>query len=152
VAAFGLAVALTALITYAVANIVPAQAAAIAATIQTARLIGVEVGNAFIQTFVRVREQIHSHFIGLHLVAGSDAVDRAVDQASAPFADRPFGVEDTTAAALEAVGNVVRREAYVLAYIDSFWVIAWVLAASLLLIFLLRPPPLNPLTPPRRAV
>ena len=43
------------------------------------------------------------------------------------------------------------REAYVLAYIDSFWVIAWVLAASLLFIFLLRPPPPNPLTPPRRA-
>jgi DHA2 family multidrug resistance protein len=152
VAAFGLAVALTALITFAVANIVPAQAAAIAAAIQTARLIGVEAGSAFIQTFVRVREQIHSHFIGLHLVAGSDAMDRAVDQASAPFSDRPFGVEDTTAAALEAIGNVVRREAYVLAYIDSFWVIAWVLAASLLLIFLLRPPPLNALTPPRRAV
>jgi len=151
VAAFGLALALTALITFAVANIVPAQAAAIAATIQTARLFGVEIGNAFIQTFVRVREQIHSHFIGLHLVAGSDTIDRAVGQASAPFADRPIGVEDTTAAALEGIGTIVRREAYVLAYIDSFWVIAWVLAASLLFIFLLRPPPPNPLTPPRRA-
>jgi MFS transporter, DHA2 family, multidrug resistance protein len=151
VEAFGLALGLTALITFAVANIVPAQAAAIAATIQTARLFGIEIGNAFIQTFVRVREQIHSHFIGLHLVAGSDTIDRAVGRASAPFADRPFGVEDTTAAALEAIGTLVRREAYVLAYIDSFWVIAWVLAASLLFIFLLRPPPLNPLTPPRRA-
>ena len=68
------------------------------------------------------------------------------------LADRPMGIEDTTAAALEAIGNIVRREAYVLAYIDSFWVIAWVLAASLLFIFLLRPPPPNPLTPPRRAV
>jgi len=151
VEAFGLALGLTALITFAVANIVPAQAAAIAATIQTARLFGIEIGNAFIQTFVRVREQIHSHFIGLHLVAGSDTMDRAVGQASAPFADRPLGVEDTTAATLEAIAAVVRREAYVLAYIDSFWVIAWVLAASLLFIFLLRPPPLNPLTPPRRA-
>ena len=45
----------------------------------------------------------------------------------------------------------LNREAYVLAYIDSFWVIAWVLAASLLFIFLLRPPPPNPLTPPSRA-
>ncbi len=38
---------------------------------------------------------------------------------------------------------------YVLAYIDAFWIIAWVLAASLLLVLLLRRPPPNPLTPPR---
>ncbi|MEJ0067955.1 MAG: MFS transporter [Pseudomonadota bacterium] len=40
VEAAGLAIAITALVTFAVANIVPAQAAAIAATIQTARLFG----------------------------------------------------------------------------------------------------------------
>src|SRR5207302_3143592 len=50
VEAVGLAVAITALITFAIANITPAQAAAIAATIQTARLFGTEVGNAVIQT------------------------------------------------------------------------------------------------------
>jgi DHA2 family multidrug resistance protein len=57
VEAIGLAFAITALITYTIANISPPQAAAIAATIQIARLFGNEVGNAVIQTFVRVREQ-----------------------------------------------------------------------------------------------
>jgi DHA2 family multidrug resistance protein len=97
---------------------------------------------------VRVREQVHSHFIGLHLIAGSD-IDRAVGQFSTPFADHAFSVEGTTGAALAAVAARVRREAYVLAYIDGFWIIAWVLAAGLLFILLLRPPPPNPLTPPR---
>ncbi len=36
-----------------------------------------------------------------------------------------------------------------LAYIDGFWIIAWVLAAGLLLVLLLRPPPPNPMTVPR---
>ena len=68
--AVGLAFAITAAITFAVANITPPQAAAIASTVQIARLIGTEFGTALIQTFVRVREQVYSNLIGLHLVAG----------------------------------------------------------------------------------
>jgi MFS transporter, DHA2 family, multidrug resistance protein len=56
--AVGLAFAITALITFAIANITPPQATAIAATIQIARLLGNEIGSAGIQTFVRVREQL----------------------------------------------------------------------------------------------
>jgi DHA2 family multidrug resistance protein len=37
----------------------------------------------------------------------------------------------------------------VLAYIDGFWIVAWVLAAAPLLVLLLRRPPPNPMTPPR---
>ena len=54
VEAVGLAIGITSLITFAVSNITPPQAAAIAATIQIARLFGIEMGTAFIQTFVRV--------------------------------------------------------------------------------------------------
>jgi hypothetical protein len=38
----------------------------------------------------------------------------------------------------------VQREAYVLAYIDAFWLIAWVSLSGLLLILLLRPPAAQP--------
>ena len=47
------------------------------------------------------------------------------------------------------LANIVRREAYVLAYIDAFWLIAWVSLLGILLVLLLRRPPPNPLTPPR---
>ncbi len=149
VEAFGLAVALTALITFVVANITPTQAAAIAATIQTARLFGTELGNAAIQTIVRVREQVYSDLIGQHLIAGSDAADAAIAALAGPYASRPTGLGDTTSQGIGALGRLVQREAYVLAYIDAFWIIALVLAASLLLVLLLRRPPPNPLTPPR---
>jgi DHA2 family multidrug resistance protein len=144
----GLAVAITALVTFAVANITPPQAAAIAATIQTARLFGSELGSAFVQTFVRMREQFHSNLIEQHLASGSDIVERIVTAVSAGFSDHA-GQGDPTAQALATIGARVQRESYVLAYIDAFWVIAWVLAAAILLLLLLRPPPPNPLTPPR---
>jgi DHA2 family multidrug resistance protein len=149
VEAVGLAFALTALITFAVANITPAQAAARAATVQIARLIGNEFGNALIQTFVRVREQVHSNLIGLHVSEASAGVARATTQLAAPFDNRPTGLGEATAQGLGVLANAVRREAYVLAYIDAFWLIAWVSLLGILLVLLLRRPPPNPMTPPR---
>ena len=145
----GLAFAITALITYTIANITPPQAAAIAATIQIARLLGAEIGNAVIQTFVRVREQTYSNLVGQHLIAGSPDAERATAALSQPFGARPTGLGDAALQGAGTLAALVRREAYVLAYIDAFWLIAWVAAAAILLVFLLRPPPPNPLTPPR---
>jgi DHA2 family multidrug resistance protein len=151
VEAVGLAFAITALVTFAVANIVPAQAAAIAATIQTARLFGAELGSAFVQTFVRVREQVYSYLIGLPVATGTSSTERAIAQFSSPFADRAIGGGDPTGQGLSMMARLIQREAYVLAYIDGFWVIAWVSVAALLLLLLLKPPPPNPLIPsPRR--
>ena len=49
------------------------------------------------------------------------------------------------------LASIVRREAYVLAYIDAFWLIAWVSLLGTLLVLLLRPPPPNPLIPSHEA-
>jgi DHA2 family multidrug resistance protein len=149
VGAIGLAFGITALIAFGVANITPAEAPTIAAVIQIGRLFGNEVGSAFVQTYVRVREQVYSNLTGLHLIAGSDRGETVVSAASAPFAARPTGAGDPTLQGLASVGNLIRREAYVLAYIDGFWIIAWVMAAGIVLLLLLRIPPPNPLTPPR---
>jgi DHA2 family multidrug resistance protein len=148
--AVGLAFAITALITFAVANITPPQAAAIAATIQIARLLGNEFGNALIQTFVRMREQTYSNLIGLHLIAGSPAAEQATALLAGPFGARPTGLGDAARQGAGVLANLVRREAYVLAYIDAFWLIAWVAVAGILLVLFLRRPPPNPLTPPRQ--
>ena len=128
---------------------VSAEAPTIAAVIQIGRLFGNEVGSAFVQTYVRVREQVYSNLTGLHFITGSSRADSVVAASSAPFATRPTGVGDPTLQGLASVGNLIRREAYVLAYIDGFWIIAWVMAAGIVLLLLLRLPPPNPLTPPR---
>ena len=147
--AVGLAFAITAAITFAVANITPPQAAAIASTVQIARLIGTEFGTALLQTFVRVREQVYSNLIGLHLVAGSPTVVERTTQLSGPFSSRPTGLGDPVTQGTGVLANLVRREAYVLAYVDAFWLIAWISVFGILLVSLLRRPPPNFLTPPR---
>jgi DHA2 family multidrug resistance protein len=57
--------------------------------------------------------------------------------------------DNSAAQAMAVLDSLVRREAYVLSYIDAFWIVAWILTASLLLLLLLQPPPPNHLTPPR---
>jgi DHA2 family multidrug resistance protein len=147
VSAVGLAFAITALVTYAIAHITPQQAAAIATTIQIARILGAEIGSAVIQTFVRVHEQTYSNLIGLHVLTGAAATEGAETLLSGPFSIRPGG--NATAQGIGLLAAQVQREAYVLSYIDAFWLIAWVSLAGIVLILFLRRPPPNPLTPPR---
>jgi DHA2 family multidrug resistance protein len=147
VEAVGLALGITSLIFFALGHITPAQAITTAGLIQVSRLLGNEVGSTFIQTFVRTREQVNSHLIGLHLARGGDATERATAQLAQVFADRA-GAGDSTGQSLLQLGSLVRREAFVLAYIDGFWIIAWVLAISLGLLLFLTPPPPNHLTRP----
>ena len=149
VAAVGLAFGITALVTFAIANIIPAQAAAIAATIQIARLLGTELGSGVIQTFVRVREQLYSNLIGLHVVSGSVAAEKATTELAGPFGARSVGAGEAMLQGTAILASRVAREAYVLAYIDAFWLVAWVSVLGILLVALLRTPPPNPLTPPR---
>jgi len=118
-------------------------------TIQVSRLLGSEIGSASIQTFVRVREQLYSNLIGQHVVSGAPGTVEATTQLAGPFGSHPTGLGDAAMQGVGVLAGLVRREAYVLAYIDAFWLIAWVSAAGMLLVLLLRRPPPNPLTPPR---
>jgi DHA2 family multidrug resistance protein len=138
-------------VTYAVANITPPQAAANRRHHPDRAAVRLELGSAFIQTFVRVREQFHSNIIEQHLSAGSDVVERILGtDLPAMFSDHPVGRGDATA---QASGRRSARgcsaKSYVLAYIDCF------LGDRLgphprdpCCSCLLRPPPPNPLTPP----
>ncbi len=149
VGAVGLALGITSLVTFSIANMTPARAITIAGLIQASRLLGNEIGAAFIQTFTRIQEQVYSNLTGLHLVTGATTTEQRAAFLSQLLADRS-GSGNSATQALLVLDSLVRREAYVLAYIDAFWVVSWVLTASLLLLLFLQPPPLNVLTPPRR--
>ena len=56
--AFGQSAALISLVLFAVRHLRPADAVTFGVVLQTARLLGGEAGNAFMQTYVRVREQV----------------------------------------------------------------------------------------------
>src|SRR5258705_7680247 len=73
----GQAFTLLPIIILALSNSDPTRATAFTAYIQIMRLGGAEIGVALMGTWLRVREQIHSNFIGQHLANGSQVpIDR----------------------------------------------------------------------------
>jgi MFS transporter, DHA2 family, multidrug resistance protein len=131
----GQSLALTSLVVLIARSINRAEVVTIGTFSQTSRLFGGEVGIAFMQTFVRVREQIHSNLLGLHVQPQDDqSMSRLLDYS------RVLGthISDASEAAVQSVkllANVVGRQAFVLAYIDGFQAaaavaaICWILAA-----------------------
>jgi DHA2 family multidrug resistance protein len=114
------------------------------AVLQTGRLFGAELGSAFIQTFVRVREQMYSNLAGLHVATGSFATDQRLQGYALAVTSRSNGQVEANARATALLAHSVQVQAYVLAYIDGFMVIGFAIIGVLLLMLLLRNPP-NPL-------
>src|SRR6266436_6104071 len=74
----GQAFTLLPIIIVALSNSDPSRATSFAAYIQIMRLGGAEIGVALMGTWLRVREQVHSNFIGLHLENGSADVAKII--------------------------------------------------------------------------
>jgi len=136
--AIGQSLALTAMVTLAVRQITPADAMSIGAVIQTARLLGGEVGVAFMQTFVRVREQLHSNLLGLHVDSMAPDTVARLDQYRDALGASLGNAAD---AANQLLANAVARQASVLAYIDGFTAAAIGAVACILLAAWLQPSP-----------
>src|SRR5467141_961335 len=141
----GQAFTLLPIIILALSNADFSRATAFAAYIQIMRLGGAEIGVALMGTWLRVREQIHSNFIGQHLANGSDNVSRILKQLADSFASH--GAAIAPARALGSLSALVQRESNVLAYIDGFWLTFWLAIIALgFVTFITRAPP-GPLTP-----
>ncbi len=141
----GQAFTLLPIIILALSNADFSRATAFAAYIQIMRLGGAEIGVALMGTWLRVREQIHSNFIGQHLESGSAGVARMLKQLSDHFAGH--GAATAPARAVGSLSVLVARESNVLAYIDSFWLTFWIAILALgVVAFITRAPP-GPFTP-----
>jgi len=117
--------------------------------IQTARLMGGEIGLALTETYLRTREQVSSNLIGQHVIAGqATTVARLHDYAAAVAAGSPAGSDVARAVALLA--TAVRNAANLQAIIDCFAMIAAVAGVSLALLLALGGAPDGP-AHPRRA-
>jgi MFS transporter, DHA2 family, multidrug resistance protein len=146
--AVGQSFALTALVVLIVQSIHPADALTIGSLLQIARLFGGEIGTAFMQTFVRVREQVHSNLIGLHVDGlAATTIDRLSTYRGA-VSTRSADVTQIGEEATKLLGNAVAQQAAVLSYIDGFLAAAVGALACLLLVALVRRPPPGELLPP----
>jgi DHA2 family multidrug resistance protein len=121
------------------------RATAFAAYVQLMRLGGAEIGVALMGTWLRVREQVHSNFIGLHMENGGADVTRILGQLSQSFTSH--GAATAAARAMGSLSALVQREANVLAYIDGFWLTFWLAMAALGCVALMTRAPPGPFTP-----
>ena len=136
--AIGQSFALTSVVVLAVKSMNPADVLTIGALFQTSRLFGGEIGTAFMQTFVRVREQVHSNLIGLHVDSlGGQTADRLAAYRNA-FGAHSSDVAAATQRATSLLATTVAKQAAVLSYIDGFLAAAVGAFACLLLTALLR--------------
>src|ERR1700736_5877647 len=141
----GQAFTLLPIIIVALSNSDPSRATSFAAYIQIMRLGGAEIGVALMGTWLRVREQIHSNYLGLHLENGSIDVTRMLKQLADQFVGHGAGT--APARALGTLSAQVAREANTLAYIDGFWLCFWLAMAALFFTALITRGPPGPLTP-----
>jgi DHA2 family multidrug resistance protein len=141
VQAVGQSLLLTSLVWFFLKHLEPSEVLTFGAVLQTGRLFGAELGSAFVQTFVRVREQVYSNLVGLHVTVGSVATDqRLLDYAHA-VNGRSVGPPAASARATGLLAHAVQIQASVLAYIDGFMVIGFAVIGVLLMLLLLRDPP-----------
>lgn len=109
----------------------------------TIRLLGGQLGVAFMVHYIAVREQLHSNLLGLHVQHGNWLDDAALRQmAAGVYAESP----GLLASAMRAAGLLagrVRLQAYALTFIDGFRLVAWACVIGLVLIALLRQFPMN---------
>jgi MFS transporter, DHA2 family, multidrug resistance protein len=142
--AVGQSFALTSLVWFALKHLSPSEAFTFGAVLQTGRLFGAELGSAFVQTFVRVREQTYSNLIGLHVNPGSVLTDQRLQDYAGLVAGRSVGQPEAAARATAMLARSVQNQAYVLAYIDGFMILGFAVMGALALMLLLRDPPANP--------
>jgi MFS transporter, DHA2 family, multidrug resistance protein len=109
----------------------------------TIRLFGGTLGAVLMGRFIAEREKFHSNLLGLHVQHGSWITDGSIRQMSAGFYAKSSGLAEATGRALDAVGGRLRLQAYTLSLIDGFYLVAWASVIALVLVALLREPPLK---------
>jgi DHA2 family multidrug resistance protein len=112
---------------FAMSGIAPADMPSASSLFNMTRNLGGSIGIALLATTLTNREHFHSARLGESVTAFSAPVQQRLDQLTQAFV--AGGIDAATAAnqALAVIDRIVRREAYVMAYNDGFWIVGLVL-------------------------
>jgi len=145
--ALGQSFALSGVIFFGILHLKPQDALTFGAVLQTARLMGGEMGTAFVTTFARVREQVASNLLGLHVQMGDMRVIERIRDYGAITA-RTFNPEGALRRGTLVLGDTVRAAATTQAVMDSFVAIAFLTAVALLIVVFRSAAPQGPASAP----
>jgi MFS transporter, DHA2 family, multidrug resistance protein len=141
--AVGQSFALSGVVFFGILHLRPQDALTFGAAIQTARLMGGQIGSAFIATLTRVRGQVASNLIGQHVQVG-DAQTIQRLQAYGAATGRGFDPSGAAGRGAIVLGNVVRSMATTQAVIDGFVAVGFLTAIAVLLLVLHKRAPSGP--------
>jgi DHA2 family multidrug resistance protein len=141
--AVGQSFALSGTMFFAVLHLKPQDALTFGAATQVARLMGGEAGQAFISTLIRVREQVASNLLGLHVQIGDAQTIQRLQTYAAAIASAG-DPSSATARGSAVLGSVIRIVATTQGIIDGFIVIAALTALTLILIVTRKAAPVGP--------
>ena len=108
------------------------------AFVHSVRIFGGEVGSAFMGHFVAVREKFHSNLIGLHVEAGNWLTDERLRWLTGGVSSNSAGMDEAQRRSAALLGGQLRQQAYSLAYMDGFMLIAWVCVGVIVLIAFMK--------------
>ena len=142
--AIGQSFALSGIVFFAVLHLRPQDAITFGAAVQVARLMGGQLGQAFVVTFTRVRGQVASNLIGLHIQSGDGAVAQRLAAYGAVARRSDPDPANAAARAATLLGNIVRSAAASQGIIDSFVVVAGLTVLALMIVVAHKPAPIGP--------
>jgi MFS transporter, DHA2 family, multidrug resistance protein len=145
--AVGQSFALSGVIFFGILHLRPQDALTFGAVLQTARLLGGEIGSAFVTTLARVREQVASNLIGQHLQLGDAAVIQRV-RAYGVVTTRVLDPIGAVSRGQQVLGNVLRVAATTQAVIDGFVAVGVLTALALLIVVFRSAAPQGPASAP----
>jgi MFS transporter, DHA2 family, multidrug resistance protein len=144
----GQSFALSGVVFFGILHLKPQDALTFGAVLQTARLMGGEIGSAFVVTLARVREQVASNLIGQHVRLGDAQVTQRM-RAYGAVTTRVFDPIGAADRGQQVLGNVVRAAATTQSVIDAFVAVGLLTALTLLIIVFRKAAPEGPASAPR---
>jgi DHA2 family multidrug resistance protein len=100
------------------------------------RNLGGSIGIALLGTSLTQREHFHSARLGEAVTSFSAATQLRMDQLTQSFVGKGFDPVTAGDKALKAIDSIVRRESFVMAYNDGFFIVGGVLLACILILWL----------------
>jgi MFS transporter, DHA2 family, multidrug resistance protein len=137
--AVGQALAFAPLSAVATAGIEKENAGSGSALFNMMRNLGGAIGIAMLQTFLTKREQFHSNVLTPSVSLFTEATRARIEELTRYFLNH--GVSDQGTAmhkAIVAIGNVVRKQAFVMAFSDTFYLLGAVLIVAFIATLLLK--------------
>ncbi|WGV24399.1 DHA2 family efflux MFS transporter permease subunit [Halotia branconii] len=130
VRAMGQPLIMVPLTSIATAGLNPKEAGSASGLFNMMRNLGGSIGIALLATLLTNREQFHSNRLGETVSLFDPETQQRIDQMTQYFVSRGSDLSTASDQAIKAIDNIVRREAYVMAFNDCFYFIGIALLLS----------------------